>query len=373
MKILFFHRWVGVHHGGTERHIREIASFMAGQGYEVSILTRRGPLADELRQSYNVYTVSRNPFESDFSYEDWRLYLHTFLYMCKAILKLISLRLSRKRFDIISVHFATESVVARIFRFITGTPFLFVLEGYTDLEARMARNANLTVAISEHEVRECRKNYGYKPLLNYIGINIGDFTKRGRQASGIIKRGPGVKVVLTVCRLEPRKDLLTLLKAAKAIKEEGMKDLKFVIVGDGISRDYLLSRSSSLGLDDIVTFAGRVNEDELPGYYFSADIFVLPTLYEGFGIVYLEAMAAGLAIISTRVGAVPEVIGDSGILIEPKNPGLLAEKIKELALNENIRNELSQKGLRRVKEFDSKILLEGLKNDITRMLQNRCH
>lgn len=367
MKILFFHRWVGVHYGGTERQINEIASFLGKQGHEVSILTREGPLVQELRESYTVYTVSRNPGESDFSYEDWRVYLHTFLYMWKTFFKLLSLRFKGRCFDIISVHFATESLVAQVFRFFTRTPFLFVLAGYTDLEAKLARSADLTVAISRHEIEECYKHYGYRPVLNSIGINLNDFARRGSQI-GIRSSDPGRKVVLTVCRLEPRKDLVTLLDAVRILKNEGAKYLKFLIVGDGISQEGLNQYSRKLALTDVVEFAGRANQQDLARYYFSSDMFVLPTLYEGFGIVYLEAMAAGLPIISTRVGAVPEVVGDSGILIEPKNPALLAAKIKELSENEAMRRGFAEKGLRRVKEFDSAILLGKLENDIARLI-----
>lgn len=374
MRILFFHRWVGVHDGGTERHIKELASFLFKRDHDVSILTRSGALVNELKEIATVYTVSKNYFESDFSFEDFRVYIHTLLFVFKALCRLFLLHLSGRKFDIISVHFVTESLVAQIFRFFTRTPYLFVMEGYTDLEARFARKANVCMASSQHEVDECYKNYGFKPVLKPHSIDVAGFS--GRIKSSQVKNeifGKGKRILLSVCRLEPRKDLVTLLEAMRILKNSGFSDMQAVIVGEGIQGDFLKNKCRQMGLGDMVRFAGRVSDDDLPSYYSSADIFVLPTLYEGFGIVYLEAMAVGLPIVSTLVGAVPEVVDGAGILIEHKNPGLLAKKIEELLSDKILYDELAKRSLRRATDFESNKILPIFEECINNFLKGHNH
>src|SRR6185369_15404124 len=116
----------------------------------------------------------------------------------------------------------------------------------------------------------------------------------------------GKKVILTVCRLDPRKNLITLVNAANIIVNQmHHKDFLFILVGDGVERPYLEENVQKLHLGDYVKFAGAVANtgDLLPKYYAMADLFVLPTLYEGFGWVFLEAMACKLPIITTTAGS----------------------------------------------------------------------
>ena len=136
-------------------------------------------------------------------------------------------------------------------------------------------------------------------------------------------------VFLTVCRLEPRKDISTLLLAAKDFLSHN-SDVYFLIVGEGVAANELRSQARQLGIERQVIFSGRVSDEELPHYYASGDVFVLPTLYEGFGIVFAEAMAVGLPIISTNISAVPDVVGDAGILFTPKDVDELTTALEKI-------------------------------------------
>lgn len=380
MRILFFHRWVGVHEGGTETHIKNLMSFLAGRGHAVALLTRQGEALTGFDRRVKIYYVPRVLGESNFSYKsmsDPRLYFYTALFMVISLLKLMILYARGVKFNLISTHFVTEAKVARLFRSLTKAPYVFVLEGYTDWEASEARYADLAFCSSAHEVEECLRHYGYKPVLKPHGVDMTVF-RPNLPAQGLPVKDlkeqynlGGRQIVLTVCRLEPRKDLPTLLAAVQIVVKENER-VRFVIVGEGVQKEELEKMREALGLSKFIIFAGRILDQDLPNYYALGDVFVLPTLYEGFGIVYLEAMACGLPIISTRVGAVPEVVGDCGVLIEPRRPDLLAREILALLADANRRRALSQCGLAKIREkFDQKELLEIYERSCLKMLAGR--
>lgn len=360
MKVLFFHRWVGVHAGGTETHLLELARRFAALGHDITILTRegrelKGPLA-----GIRVIRVARGPGESEHSYEDWRVYFYTFLFLCKSLLRLAWLRLKGEKFDIISVHFTTEAIAARIYRFFFRTPFIFILEGYTPLEAGTARYADARVAISGYEAEVYKERHGIPSEVIHIGVDLSRFSVAREYASELRdKLLNGAKLlVLTVCRLEPRKDLFTLIEAARIVRSR-RDDIKFIVVGDGISAEKLKRQIDTERLTDTVSLSGFVSSELLPYYYAASDIFALTSREEWFGIVFLEAMASGLPVIASNVDASPEVVDGCGVFFEKGDAGALAEKIILLAEDEALRKELSLKARARSKEFswDKQILV----------------
>jgi len=353
MRILFFHRWVGVHAGGTETHIKELAFRLAQRGHEVHILTRDGTELKNTEQVI-VWRVSKTPLESDFSFEDWRVYIYTFVYAIKAFLKLLTLKLKGINYDVVSVHFITEAFLMRFMRKLLKWTYVFVLEGYTDAEAREAGHADLQIAISHDIAQRCQRSYGYRPIVIPKGIDSERFNIN-IDGSDLRRRysGNSEKLALTVCRLEPRKDIPTLISAANTVCKRD-PHIKFIIVGDGICRKGIEEQIRSLKLTNKLILVGEVSyfNEELPKYYRACDFFILPTLYEGFGYVFLEAMVCGLPIIATAVPAVPEVVGDAGILVLPRRPDLLAEQILRVLNDSELRKRLSEKGLERVKKYD---------------------
>ena len=373
MKVLFFHRWVGLHEGGTETEIKLLSSYLASKEHEVSLLTLPGKSVSELPLKVKKYFLKKLPGESDYSYDirDPRLYLFTLFFMFQSLVWLtVSYFFYRRRFDLISVHFYTESVVARVFRALTGTPYVFVLEGYTKREAKEASFANKVFCISRHDQEQCFTDFGYRPILKPVGIDVGQWS--GVEKDTNLRRiyaSPDNTLCLTVCRLEPRKDLPTLINAARLVNRSSLS-IKFLIVGEGISYLELKELVKELNLEKVVVFAGRVTDADLVKYYRIGDIFVLPTLYEGFGIVYLEAMASGLPIISTNVGAVPEVVGDCGVIIEPGNPEILSEAILKLSANNDEMKRYAENGRRRVKsEYDREKVMMIYENECTKLIK----
>ena len=356
MRILFFHRWVGDRWGGTETHIRELVSRLADRGHEVHVLTLRGDRLTNIN-NIKVWTVSRSWMEAPFSYEDPRQYVYAMLYLTKAFFKLLLLRLRGVHFDVVSVHHATEAFLMRFVRFVFGWPYVFVLEGYTELEGKEAKAANAAIAISDDIVRRCEAFQNFKPIRVYAGVDRSRFSPqgRGKEIKPLIVKS-GEKIILCVCRLDPRKDIPTLLLAIKEVRRT--LEARLVIVGDGLLRKYLAGMIEDLGLSGAVTIDSDTGHYDLPAYYRAADVFSMSTLYEGLGLVFLEAMSSGLPIVSTGVGAIPEIVNSSGILVPPKSPSALAQAIIRVLTDTDLRHELILRGGDIAARFDWQSLIK---------------
>lgn len=161
------------------------------------------------------------------------------------------------------------------------------------------------------------------------------------------------RIVLFVGRLASNKGLKHLIDSVPKVISES-KDTTFVLVGEDESQRNLLEKQAErLGVRDKLIFTGHITDNELLRSAYSAcDVFVLPSEYEAFGIVLLEAMACEKPCIATNVGGVPEVVedGKTGLLVEYGNPEQLANAIIELIGDENRRTEMGRAGRRRVKE-----------------------
>jgi len=142
---------------------------------------------------------------------------------------------------------------------------------------------------------------------------------------------PSKFTVLSACRFYPRKRLEVLLLAAAQLRT-AIPELDIRIVGNGPQRTRLQAICKGLDLGPMVRWLGDVSRSRLAEEYNRCDLFCLPSAQEGFGIVFLEAMAAGKAIVAVRTSAVPEVV-QNGILVDPDRPEALAEAIRHLYLN----------------------------------------
>ncbi|RXE55921.1 glycosyl transferase family 1 [Methanoculleus taiwanensis] len=160
--------------------------------------------------------------------------------------------------------------------------------------------------------------------------------------------------ILYVGTLEPRKNLSTVIKAFYQLKKEGLKHKLVIAGGKGWKYNTIFQLVSDLNLEKDVCFTGYVPKNDLPALYNAADVFVYPSLYEGFGLPPLEAMACGCPVITSNTSSLPEVVGDAGIMINPHDYEKLAEAIDSVLSGVELKKQLSKMGQARAAEFSWK-------------------
>jgi glycosyltransferase involved in cell wall biosynthesis len=157
--------------------------------------------------------------------------------------------------------------------------------------------------------------------------------------------------VLSVGALQARKDLPTLLRAIALVRRDHPR-LTLAIVGRPFWRYAALPRLvERLGLEGAVRFTGHVPEADLPYLYNAANVFCLPSLYEGFGLPVLEAMACGTPVVCSTTPALLEVAGDAALSVDPRDHDALAEAIVRIIADQNLAPELAGRGLARAAYF----------------------
>jgi glycosyltransferase involved in cell wall biosynthesis len=181
------------------------------------------------------------------------------------------------------------------------------------------------------------------------GVDLEKFN-RSVDTSDINEKLGNERKILFVGNLHPNKGVHFLIKSFALVKSR-IKDVKLVIVGDGPLKHYLINLTKRLNIEKDVIFAGFVNDEDLPKYYASCDIFASASVLEGFGLIFLEAMALGKPIVAFNLASIPEVVGNAGILIDQINHEKFANAIIELLQNKELYKEKSEIALNRVKLF----------------------
>ncbi len=166
--------------------------------------------------------------------------------------------------------------------------------------------------------------------------------------------------ILFVGTLEPRKNIETLLQAYAALPKRLRSQHPLVLAGrKGWRMDHLDSEIRRLGIESTTHLIGYVPLDHLPALYSGATVFVYPSLYEGFGLPPLEAMACGSPVITSNCSSLPEVVGDAGVQVEPRDTNKLREEIEWMLEDTSHRNLFCQRGLERAELFTWKACVEG--------------
>src|SRR5205085_2132361 len=136
------------------------------------------------------------------------------------------------------------------------------------------------------------------------------------------------------------------------VRKRGLDRLKLVMIGDEISKYAALRRAvHQHQLHKYVRFLGYMPEETLAVMYRLAAVFVFPSLYEGFGLPPIEAMASGTPVVTSNVSSLPEVAGDAAVLVDPYDPEAIADGIDRVLRDESLRRDLRARGLARAKQF----------------------
>lgn len=211
------------------------------------------------------------------------------------------------------------------------------------------------IADSQATKRDLVEHYGVDPAkitVVYPGYDSAAFRPvRGAAAIEAVKTryGIGSEYILFVGTLQPRKNLTRLIEAYSSL---ATRQLKLVIAGKrGWLYEGIFRQVEELGLERQVVLTGYVTEEDLPTLLSGARLFVLPSLYEGFGLPVLEALACGTPVVCSNASSLPEVVGDAAILVDPLDVEELAAAMERILGNEALQAELIERGLEQARRF----------------------
>ncbi|MDR4509746.1 MAG: glycosyltransferase family 4 protein [Candidatus Brocadiaceae bacterium] len=232
------------------------------------------------------------------------------------------------------------------------------LLAYRLLQRRSIKTADRIIADSEATARDVKSYFGITPNKMEVlpcGINRSMFLPVcGEELDRKVKKyGIRHKYLLTVSTLEPRKNLVNVLRSYEALIRNSTIDHDLVIVGArGWKTSFLYKEVRLLGLEERVRFLGYVPEDDLPALYSGADALLFLSLYEGFGLPILEAMACGCPVITSHVSSMPEVAGRAAILVNPENIGEISQAVHGLLRDKERCAALRSAGQERIRQFE---------------------
>jgi glycosyltransferase involved in cell wall biosynthesis len=220
-----------------------------------------------------------------------------------------------------------------------------------------ARKAEHIVTISEYSKTQIVERLGVqaeKVTAIYCGVN-GEFHCVDRkEAYAAVSRALGIQepYVLYVGNLKPHKNVSTLLRAFARVCKRSDFPYKLLIAGDdprwgSVRRE----ECAQLGIDSATLFVPHVSQELLPKLYAGAELLVMPSTIEGFGLPVLEAMASGTPVVCSRAASLPEVAGDAALYFDPANAEELASTIEKLLNSRELRESLRATGLERAKQF----------------------
>lgn len=238
------------------------------------------------------------------------------------------------------------------------TPDLYQLRSWT---AYSVKHAKKVLTISDSSRDDIIKSYKtseekvvtiYPGIKQILSLEPHVFGMNQLQAKYHISD----RFILFVGTLQPRKNIVRLIEAFSKLvtsdKKQEIKDLQLVIIGKkGWKYEETLAAPNKFGITDKVKFLENVQDEELDIFYRHAVCYVLPSLYEGFGLPVVEAMQRNCPVITSNVSSLPEAGGDAALYIDPENVDDIAEKMMHLLTDKKLREELIEKGKKQVHKF----------------------
>lgn len=322
-------KWIA----GTEIATYNLADHLARRGHEVHVITSHDAGLPELSKENGFY-IHRITWP--------KIRFLGILTFCAKI----CLKMRKIKPDIIhaqnlgvAIPTLTSARILKIPSVVWGRGSdVYLPDRFTRMTSKsILQNADTVLALTEEMKQKMREMCDRDISVVPNGIDL----ERFKISSRGIKEGKA-KTIIFVGRLHPVKGVQYLIEAM-AIVHQQMPDVKLIIVGDGAERAMLEELAERLNLSDCIQFAGKVPQESIPQLMHQADVFALSSLSESFGIVNLEAMAAGLPIVATKVGGIPDVVeeGVNGYLVNAKNPDELADRLLVLLQNDEMREEIS--------------------------------
>lgn len=227
------------------------------------------------------------------------------------------------------------------------------------IEPRTLRRADRVIAISQHTADDLERFYQLPPerIVVIYPCASPTFRPAGEAEIARVRARYGLlrETIIHVGSISRKKNLTTLVKAFARFRQATGFPGQLVLVGReyGKGRDEELSRSiSALGLEEAVVFTGPVPDQDLPPLYSASALCVFPSLHEGFGLVALEAMACGVPLITTAVGAIAEVVGEAALVLRnPTDENELSLALRRVLEDPDLRGQMIEQGLAQTGRF----------------------
>lgn len=221
----------------------------------------------------------------------------------------------------------------------------------------LIKRASKIITVSENSKKDVKKLFGIpeeKIAVIYHGVSSDFHPISDQNYLESIRRKYNLPhyFILYVGTLEPRKNIPTLLKAFSLLRNKKNVKHKLVIVGKkGWQYKEIFDALEKLNLKNDVVFTGYLPEEDLPAIYNLADLFTYPSLYEGFGLPPLEAMACGCPVITSNTSSLPEVTGNAALLVNPHSRREIYEGMDAILSNHKLRNRFIEDGIEQSRKF----------------------
>lgn len=384
--------------GGMNVYIRDMSRELARRGIQVDIFTRRqSPDAPQIQldqvEGVRVIHVQAGPARA-ISVNDVNLYLAEFVENVLDFQETQALR-----YDLIHAHYWLSGIVAEELRAVWNIPFvqMFHTLGHMknqiardererapqqriDGELQVVRNADRLIAATPAEKQQLIELYSAdETKINVIppGVDLSRFQPINRTlARDFLALPRTTRQILFTGRIEALKGIDVLLEAVAWLQRlypEVMHDVQVTLIGGdptATRRDPEMARlqdlRNELGLGDVVHFIGAKEQSVLPFYYAAADMVVMPSHYESFGLVALEAMAMGTPVIASNVGGLAHLVRDArtGFLVPRNEPRALARAIKTLLCAEDLRQRFGKQATLHAHTYEWSHIMERMLDEV---------
>lgn len=364
--------------GGQNVYVRQVGEALAHQGWQVDMFTRsasreqpkiveHGPHCRTIRliagpeefvPRDEIFGYASTFVEELLKFQEKSGIKYSLVHTNYWISSWVGMEL--KKYQPLKQIHTYHSLGAVKYKSITTVPM--IASTRLGVEKTLLETAERVVATSPQEKEHMRSLVSTKGNIDIIpcGTDIKRFGSINKQtARAELGIEPEELMVFYVGRFDPRKGIETLVRAVGQSQLRGKKKLKLVIGGgsrpgqsDGIERDRIEKIVAELGMSDFTSFPGRLGDEVLPAYYAAADVCVVPSHYEPFGLVAIEAMASGTPVVASDVGGlqftvVPE---ETGLLATPQDEAAFATAIDRILSNPDWRNQLGANARVRVEQ-----------------------
>lgn len=315
-------------------------------------------LRNELRDSSEVKLFLKNGQKVDFNLpENWKVKEIKFPYLWTQVGLSLEMFFYPVNVLFIPAHVVPIFHPKNTIVVVHGLEFEFIPEAYS-FWARMymrwsikssCRWAKKIIAVSENTKKDLVRLYKVpegKIEVIYEGVST------NYESNTNIRIMPDTKCLLFIGRIEERKNIAGIIKAFEILKEKYKIPHKLILAGKGgYGYEKIKMQIENSKQKKDVIFTGYISEEKKHELLKSAEVFLFPTFYEGFGLPILEAQAAGAPVVASNNSSIPEVAGDSAILVNPKKSEEIAEAVWKIINDRNLRQDLIRKGLENVQKF----------------------